>query len=225
MKKLTFISVLVVVINICFTVSTFAEFYMIPVRKKTETATRVPKTGQTGCWDSDGSVETCTGTGQDGDYQLGVSPAVTPRSGETGSYTVYGWSGTRFTDNNDGTVTDNLTGLIWLKNANSLSGSTVWASALSYCNNLEAGGYTDWRLPNINELHSLVDLSGETNPALLDGHPFTNVVCEGYVYWSSTTYEHISHGNAWWVYMGTGHVGIDYKDISYNFVWPVRGGN
>jgi hypothetical protein len=138
---------------------------------------------------------------------------------------VYGWSGTRFTDNNDGTVTDNLTGLIWLKNANSLSGSTIWASALSYCNNLEAGGYTDWRLPNINELHSLVDLSGESNPALLDGHPFTNVVCEGYVYWSSTTHESFSYSNAFRADMGYGYVGIDGKDIFYNFVWPVRGGN
>jgi len=60
----------------------------------------VPKSGQTACWDESGYPIDCVGTGQDGEYQGGVS--VDPR----------------FTDNGDGTVTDNLTGLIWLKDAN-----------------------------------------------------------------------------------------------------------
>ena len=54
MKKLIFISVLVVVIGTCFTVSPFADFYVIPIKtNKVEiTSTIVPKTGQTDCWDS-----------------------------------------------------------------------------------------------------------------------------------------------------------------------------
>lgn len=144
-------------------------------------ATRVPKTGHTGCWSEGGGSIDCADTGQDGEYQLGVLPAVTPTTGVYGSYTVYGWTGIRFTDNLDGTVTDNLTGLIWLKNAN-CDGLKRWGEALSNCNGLENGDCDlsdgssagDWRLPNINELHSLVDPT-QSNPALPDGHPFTGV--------------------------------------------------
>ena len=64
-------------------------------------ALRSPKTGQTLCYDSLGAVVPCAGTGQDGEIKAGVA-----------------WPSPRFTDNSNGTVTDNLTGLIWLKNAN-----------------------------------------------------------------------------------------------------------
>jgi hypothetical protein len=60
----------------------------------------VPRTGQVNCWDSQGHPVPCPGSGHDGDYQMGVE-----------------WPNPRFTDNGDGTVTDNLTGLIWLKDA------------------------------------------------------------------------------------------------------------
>src|SRR5262245_28815245 len=60
----------------------------------------VPKTGQTACWDEFADPMPCAGTGRDGDLQMGVSTSP------------------RFTDNANGTVTDNLTGLTWLKNAN-----------------------------------------------------------------------------------------------------------
>ena len=51
-----------------------------------------------------------------------------------------------FTDNGDGTVTDAATGLMW-KQDDSGSGM-IWDDALSYCENLETAGYTDWRLPD-----------------------------------------------------------------------------
>ena len=97
----------------------------------------------------------------------------------------------RFTDNGDGTVTDNLTALIWLKNANCF-GAKNWATALSDANALASGscGLSDgsiaggWRLPNGNELHSLIDLA-QSNPALPAGHPFTGVQVN--LYWTSTT--------------------------------------
>ena len=97
----------------------------------------VAKTGQT----------TLSATGDDGDLEKGVA-----------------WPSPRFTDNGNGTVTDNLTGLIWLKNANA-DGVKTWANALSYCNSLASGlaGLSDgsvagdWRLPNVKELHSLID--------------------------------------------------------------------
>ncbi len=122
----------------------------------------VPKTGQT----------TSYGTGDDGDLEKGVP-----------------WPNPRFTDNLDGTVTDNLTGLIWLKDANCF-GAKLWTEALSDANGLASGscGLTDgsiagdWRLPNYKELFSLVDAEN-SDPALPSGHPFTNV--QSYMYWCS----------------------------------------
>ena len=97
----------------------------------------------------------------------------------------------RFTDNADGTVKDNLTGLIWLKDAGCL-GYQTWTEALSNSNTLASGacGLTDgsvagaWRLPNFKELQSLIDF-GQYVPALPVGHPFSGVQSD--TYWSSTT--------------------------------------
>jgi len=164
----------------------------------------VEKTGQT----------TSYATGDDGDLQKGVA-----------------WPNPRFTDNKDGTVTDNLTGLIWLKNA-SCFGAKPWATALSDCNGLANGqcGLTDgsvagdWRLPNVRELHSLIDYSQE-DPAITSGHPFTNVWYgePSSLYWSSST-DAGEAGTAWGVYLGGGGVDDPGKTDS-GHVWPVRSGN
>lgn len=79
---------------------------------------------------------------------------------------------TRFIDNRDGTVSDTLTGLIWLQDASCL-GTELWLDALAAVNTLATGQCTlsdgsssgSWRLPNINELESLIDVS-TFNPAL-----------------------------------------------------------
>jgi hypothetical protein len=81
----------------------------------------LPHTGQTTCYDEGGDVIACPGTGHDGDVQAGVA-----------------WPFPRFTDNGNGTVTDHLTGLIWLKNADCF-GQRTWSQALSDCNNLASG--------------------------------------------------------------------------------------
>jgi hypothetical protein len=132
----------------------------------------------------------------------------------------------RLIDNGDGTVADNLTGLIWLKNANCF-GESSWLEALACCNGLENGkcGLSDgsragdWRLPNIRELHSLIDYRNH-NPALPSGHPFTGV--QSNVYWSSTVYA-ASAKIFWTVGMYGGFlsvVGIEGRNAD---VWPVRG--
>jgi hypothetical protein len=169
----------------------------------------IAKTGQTGCWDQFGDPVDCAGTGQDGEYRAGVS--VDPR----------------FTDNGNGTVTDNLTGLIWLQDANCL-GVRTWTSALSDANNLADGscGLTDssvagdWRLPNLKELQSLFDY-GQRSPAFPSGHPFSGMQLSGY-YWSSTTVNDIFHA-AWDVSLNSGFVGNEYKTAA-GYVWAVRGG-
>jgi len=148
-------------------------------------------------------------TGDDGDLERGVS-----------------WPTPRFEDNGDGTVTDYLTGLVWLKNAN-CAGAMTWNDALTYCNNLASGtcGLTDgsaageWRLPNRKELLSLVDYS-RYNPALPQGHLFDNV--QSGSYWSATTYAGYMN-NAWLVYMGYGH-DVYYYKLFNGYVWPVCAG-
>lgn len=151
----------------------------------------VPKTGQT----------TVYRTGDDGTYQKGVaSPSP------------------RFTDNADGTVTDNLTGLMWTKNAN-IWGGLVWNTAVNNCQGYSLAGYSDWRLPNLREMGTLIDYR-EYNPALPSGHPFTGV--QWWYYWSSTTFADDT-AYAWIVYLGAGGGNVDNKVIEY-YVWPVRGG-
>ena len=61
----------------------------------------------------------------------------------------------QFTDNNNGTIKDNLTGLTWQKIPN--SDTLTWENALVYAESLSLGGSTDWRLPNIKELQSIND--------------------------------------------------------------------
>ena len=168
-----------------------------------------------------------TGTGH-------AQPAETWRTGQTTSYAAgddgalergVAWPVPRFTDNGDGTVTDNLTKLIWLKNAN-CSGQKTWQQALSYCNTLASGLCSltdgsvagDWRLPNRKELFSLIDHSCHAD-ALPQGHPFTNV--QSTWYWSSSTYANDTN-RAWQVFMQLGNIGSSYKSND-TYVWPVRG--
>jgi hypothetical protein len=60
----------------------------------------------------------------------------------------------RFVDNGDSTITDVISGLIWQKES---SDNGSWEEAISYCENLTLGSQSDWRLPNVTELESIVD--------------------------------------------------------------------
>ena len=177
----------------------------------------VEDTGQQICYDPTGSTTDeipCAMTGQDGELQRGVD-----------------WPAPRFTDNLDGTVTDNLTGLIWLKDANCATffAPIDFEDALAEANGLSQGfcGLTDgsvagdWRLPNIKELLSLVDY-GESSPALPSGHPFGTSV-QSSVYWSSSSAA-INPFFAWVVIMNSGTSTINVFRDSLHFVWPVRSG-
>jgi hypothetical protein len=117
-------------------------------------------------------------TEDDGDLEKGFD----------GGYWSTGWDGTsRFTDHGDGTVTDNLTGLMWFKDANA-SGNLSWSAALTSAENCTYAGYDDWRLPNNFEFFTLIDF-GQSNPPLPSGHPFTNLPGTNSDYtWSSNTY-------------------------------------
>jgi hypothetical protein len=163
-------------------------------------AAPIIKTGQSDCYDTEGNSIACQDTGQDGAFRNGMV-----------------WPHPRFTDHGNGTVTDTLTGFMWTKDAQQIKGTKKWNDALILCNNFDFAGYTDWRLPNVRELLSLIDF-GEHDPALPEKHPFTNV--QFIFYWSSTTYDAIPK-HSWGVYVYNGYV-YNYHKITEGYVWPVR---
>ena len=118
-----------------------------------------------------------------------------------------------FADNGDGTITDEATNLMWMQDD---SGEGLnWKDALSYAENKEYAGYSDWRLPNVKELQSIIDYSRSpdiTNSAAIDpifnSTQTTNEAGEvDYpFYWSSTTHANWTENNegAWGAYVAFG---------------------
>jgi hypothetical protein len=176
--------------------------------------TRVAKTGQT----------TSYAAGDDGDLERGVT-----------------WPNPRFTDNSDGTVTDNLTRLMWLQEPNCMyvhypgfdndgtagDGWVTWQHALDFVAAVNAGsypdcaaGYGDWRLANFKELLSLVDF-GASGYALPD-NPFGGVGIST-TYWSSTLYG--SDYNARSVRFFQNGVFFNEPVDNHNAAWLVRAGD
>ncbi len=178
----------------------------------------LPKTGQNICYDDSGTQISCANTGQDGDIQAGAV-----------------WPSPRFADIGDGSVIDNLTGLMWTWDGNLMAnrdpgfdnddspgdGRVLWNDALLYIDKLNTEAflsYTDWRLPNVQELESLVD-AGMINPALPAGHPSGNVQNSGY--WTGTT-SSSDTTSAWVIGMGDGALYFSFKDKRKRYVWAVR---
>jgi hypothetical protein len=138
----------------------------------------------------------------------------------------------RFIDNEDGTVTDSMTSLIWLKNPN-IFGMLDWRDTSLAVNGLKEGdcgpnsdfvlsdgsSAGDWRLPTMKELCTLIDFS-KREPALPRGHLFSDVP-SGY-HWSSTTLDHYSE-MAWIVYFESGTTCYEHVNNRAGYVWPVRG--
>jgi len=193
-------------------------FTLFPASAATIT---LPATGQTKCYDSAGTEISCAGTGHDGDKRMGVT------MDDAG----------RFTSNGNGTITDNLTGLIWLQNANCTdtiggivksSGTLTWAGSLTWSNNLASGSCSlsdgstagQWRLPTLSELESLINWEVANSAAWLGSQGFANVQAKNY--WSSSSSAHDSRG-AWSVNVYDGDV-YSYNKLADFSVWPVRGG-
>ena len=162
-------------------------------------------------------------------YVFGGS-ALVEKTGDVTSYSETGGddgdlkkgdalSSPRFTDNGNGTVTDNVYKLIWLKNANAF-GIQTWRGAKLYAKTLRSGSYGltdgskagDWRLPNKRQLISL------ENNQWSDGDAFINV--NDLYYWSRS---HYLGDEVWFVAVQFNWVNHTSKE--YRFcVWPVRKG-
>ena len=119
-------------------------------------------------------------------------------------------------NNGDGSVTDNATGLVWQQTG---AGSTMtWEEALAYAETLSLGGHDDWRLPSIQELRSLSD-DRFLRPSV-DRRYFPGM--QSSPYWSSTSQVN-RPTRAWNVDFDSGLVSYEEKS-SRQFVRCVRGG-
>jgi Zn-dependent metalloprotease len=195
----------------------FYQYRVWLVRGTTSAPARIPKTGQVKCFDGVtpyGEIP-CAGTGQDGELQAGAA-----------------WPLPRFVDNADGTITDNLTGLMWLRDADCF-GALRWQEALDAVRDFDAdpaahacdgytAGHADWRLPNLNEQETLFDAGV---PGIMQwlgggGLMFRNVHSD--YYWTSTSHVQPLSTSAWMFHIGYGAVDPGSKNLAAGYVWPVR---
>ena len=153
-----------------------------------------------------------------------VNPAPVEKTGQSGSFGV-AWPTPRFTlgtDVSSNCVKDNLTGLMWLRSS---PGKMGWVEAITYCEGLDGaagrGGYSDWRLPNIKELQSLIDFGQGFPAALPSGHPFTGVEME---FLMSSTTAAGNTSNIWGIYSSSGEVVNEPIAGKNDAFLPVRGG-
>jgi hypothetical protein len=144
---------------------------------------------------------------------------------DDGDYTINPPS---YTDNGNGTVTDNVTSLVWQQQDDDVG--RTWDEAKSYCGSLELAGYTDWRLPNITEIGSIINY-GTYNPGI-DSTYFPNTKSNDpnidTDFWSTTPWVGddtkvwvAGFGNANTFFMG---IGWDLKSDNTNYTRCVRGG-
>lgn len=201
-----------------FQTATADKVVVIPMLGN-ETPAPVPKTGQTESW----------ADGDDGYYEKGVS-SPSPR----------------FVDHGNGTVTDKLTNLIWLKQGNCSSfyagdatgaNERGWYPAVSSCHRLASGrcGLTDgsaagyWRLPNRRELDSLLHLRHrfyDTTPMLPPDCPLTATTEMDWYYSSTPAWHNPPFMGVWRVSFSSGLIYSEEVSISIvpHHVRCVRGG-
>jgi len=114
-------------------------------------------------------------------------------------------------------VTDNTTKLQWQDDA--IGSMMTWAVAIEHCENLSLDGHSDWRLPNIKELASIVD-DTKVLPSI-DNTVFQNTT--SHLYWSSTTFAGNS-SYAWSVYFNDGSQNDSNYETYSVYVRCVRAG-
>ena len=140
---------------------------LLPQASNAQTAGSYPvvDTGQDTCYDDSGVI-TCPAEGE-------------PFYGQDAQFTGNAPS---YTDNGDGTITDNVTGLMWQQSPDidgngdiDVDDKRTFDEALAGANSYNLAGYDDWRLPTITELYSLIDFNG-LDPSGYDGSNTSDLV-------------------------------------------------
>jgi hypothetical protein len=170
------------------------------------------RTAQTICYDGFlGNPLACAGSGQDGELQKGLARS--------------------YVDNGDGTITDTQTGLMWEKQSDDGSihdqdTTYIWGNGLGVkvatLNSTNFAGYNDWRLPNVNELQSLIDyatvlpaVDAAFNGGCIPTCAVTTCSCtSASFYWTSTSSTNNS-SDAWVVDFNVGGLSPESKVTNY----------
>lgn len=146
-----------------------------------------------------------------------------------GDYAASRFEGSRFIDNSDGTLTDLVTGLMWKRCPEGLSGATcnqgtvsnkVWGVAMKTARDSTFAGYDDWRLPNLKEMQTLVDVT-KNNPAQ-DTSVFPNPKNVLNYWTSSLTKKNTPVTQSWRVNFQRGLSEFKVRTQSTNAQWLVR---
>lgn len=171
------------------------SFMVWPVRGESTLVWR----RQSGCFDSLGEIIACRDSGQDGSCS---HPLILPQQ----RFTVH-----------DKVMRDHWSGLEWSTCADLGKGAVTWSEALELVKNMEGDLSRPWRLPNINELESLVDYD-YARPAVTPGTPLTELQ---ETYWSSTTSVYETDW-AWALYLEKGAIGVGQKKVRNFHIIAVR---
>jgi hypothetical protein len=127
-----------------------------------------------------------------------------------------------YVNNKDGTITDSDSGLMW---ARVPAASMTWDAALAYAKGLAVAGHTDWRLPDVKELATLIDFAVLNSPASGSGLPCINRTffpnAKAAFYWSSTKLHSRDASEAWYVDFAGGSVRYQAFSLQ-NPVFAVR---
>jgi hypothetical protein len=179
-------------------------------------------TGQSHCYDDYGTEISCPAAGQafcgqDAQYE-GTQP--------------------QYQDNGDGTVSDLVTGLMWQKTPGGLV-KVSWADAVANASSVTTGGYTDWRVPTIKELYSLMNFEGVTGLDEASSTPYLDTATFDFEYGDASAGERMIDAQYWSAteYLDTTMQGNDttfgvnfadgrikgYGQTMENFVRYVRG--
>lgn len=139
----------------------------------------------------------------------------------------------KFVDNGNKTITDEATGLMWMQEDSKVG--MDWKHALVYAENMTFAGYSDWRLPNVKELQSIVDYTrspsasdaskiGPAINSLFTCTPITNEAGNSdYAYYWTSTSAHFTTGQpyyyAWYVAFG---MAVNGEGLDFHGAGAVR---
>ncbi len=204
--KLGILAFALILFAACSESSTSAESNGDEAEPGTNSVYNIVDTGQENCYDANGSV-------------IGAPAAGEAFYGQDAQFAGNQFS---FKNNGDGTISDLNTGLMWQQVPS--SNDYTWQQAVDYCNSLELGGYSDWRIPSLKELFSISNFS--TGWPYIDRTYFTlasGQVTKDEQYWSGNYYVGVTVEGGSNAAFGVNHVTGHIKAYAASASGPVGG--